>query len=152
LMTLCWYDVGKACRMSGGIASFLRLLSGQARGYLVEEGVLPARPRDSLVRRFLQKDQAVRCSSPSMPTGECGARWTSRPPWPKSGRPRSRVAQVGDPAGAVSWAMSGPRASLGRGWHDRRPRSPTWRRRGRVVGQVVRGLPVPSPDRSSARE
>lgn len=39
LMTLSWYDVGKACRMSGGIASFLRLLSGQARGYLVEEGV-----------------------------------------------------------------------------------------------------------------
>jgi hypothetical protein len=39
LMTSCWYDVGKACRVSGGIASFLRLLSGQARGYLVEEGV-----------------------------------------------------------------------------------------------------------------
>jgi hypothetical protein len=38
-MTLCWYDVEKACRMSGGIASFLRLLSNQARGYLVEEGV-----------------------------------------------------------------------------------------------------------------
>jgi hypothetical protein len=38
-MTLCWYDVGKACRMSGGIASFLRLLSNQARDYLVEEGV-----------------------------------------------------------------------------------------------------------------
>lgn len=39
LMTSCWYDVGKACRVSDGIASFLRLLSGQARGYLVEEGV-----------------------------------------------------------------------------------------------------------------
>jgi hypothetical protein len=59
--------------------------------------------------------------------------------WPKRGRPRS-------------W--SGPDGGGGRGWgewrlavstcclgacvrHDRRPRSPTWRRRGRVVGQVA---------------
>ena len=94
LMTLCWYDVGKACRMSGGIASFLRLLSNQARGYLVEEGVPSCRPRDSPSRSNVPplKLGTLNSRQERLRAKGVGPRW---PDTPRSGTIRY-MAVVGD--------------------------------------------------------